>query len=446
MRPSRLVTVLFCLLCISKNALAITDAMFESMRQDLAVLNKTVGDLTAVVQQQNTVIADYGMKIESLEKGQVIRGQDQLSPQSTGSMAPSLAGLTQRLNPDIGVVGTVQAHFTEDNTDGEGRDTVALKELELNFAQYVDPYSRLDAIIAFNDAIEEQNVEIEEAYYTRWGLPLGFTGQIGKFRSKIGKQNLLHTHALDTVDYPLVIQEYFGEEGLSSSGVRLQNMIPNPFDIPVEVTGEVLRGNNGTSFSGVSRRPIFKTHVKSFFETGEDSNLELGWTTLFGDENPAIFESVDDGSGTGTFVDSPVTRPNGQDRYGVQVFGADLTWNWFINQVRALKFQNEVYFQNRAMNPHINHNPWGFYSLLDLRLNKQFSVGTRFDFVELLDIVTEHERTAAVSTYLTFWQSEFASFRVQYTHTEPAAAERLSDDAVFLQANFLIGDHKHPVQ
>src|SRR3989338_4092024 len=113
MRPSRLVTVLFCLLCISKNALAITDAMFESMRQDLAVLNKTVGDLTAVVQQQNTVIADYGMKIESLEKGQVIRGQDQLSPQSTGSMAPSLAGLTQRLNPDIGVVGTVQAHFTE---------------------------------------------------------------------------------------------------------------------------------------------------------------------------------------------------------------------------------------------------------------------------------------------------------------------------------------------
>lgn len=446
MRLSRLVVALFCLLCISKNASAVTDAMFESMRQDLAVLNKTVGDLTALVQRQNTVIADYGMKIESLQDGQKIPAQDQLLPQTTGSTAPSLAGLTQRLNPDIGVVGTVQAHFTEDNTDGEGRDTIALKELELNFAQYVDPYSRLDAILAFNDAIEDQNVEIEEAYYTRWGLPLGFTGQIGKFRSKIGKQNLLHTHALDTVDYPLVIQEYFGEEGLSSSGIRLQNMIPNPLDIPVEVTGEVLRGNNGSSFSGVSRRPIFNTHVKTFFETGEDSNLELGWTTLFGDENPVIFKSVDDGSGTETFIDLADVRQNGQDRYGVQVFGADLTWNWFIDQVRTLKFQNEVYFQNRTANPHINHNPWGFYSLADLRLNKQFSVGTRFDFVESLDLVTEHERTTAVSAYLTFWQSEFASFRIQYTHTDPAAAEQLSDDAVFLQANFLIDDHDHPAR
>lgn len=399
-------------------------------------LHVSVTDLQQTVRVQNEVIQQQTIRINALED------LKEAAPKTGASSGPiPLQGLSQGFNPDIGVVGTVQAHLTEDNEDGEGKDTIALKELELSFSQYVDPYSRLDAIITMNDNLEAQNLDIEEAYYTHWGLPWGFQGQLGKFRSKIGKQNLLHLHQLDTVDYPLVVQNFFGEEGLSSSGVRLQNHIPNPWDIPLEVTGEVLRGNNGASFSGISRRPIFNTHVKSFFEITEDSNVELGWTTMFGDENPPQFAGFDANGGVVT-----VRTADGRDKYGVMVYGADATVNWLLPEDKTVKFQNELYFQNRGNLVTANDNPWGFYSLIDYRFSKKFSAGIRFDYLEPLEVEGQHVSTTGISPYITFWQSEFASFRIQYSHTEPANESGISDDAVFLQANFLIGAHQHPVQ
>ncbi len=424
----------FCILCLTKPAKA-AEPLLESMQKEIHALTQTVAKLQSTVYSQTEVIQKQTVRINALEQGGV---QPKVATEPAG--APKMAGLSG-YNPEIGVVGTVQAKLTENSNDGEGNDTIALKELELNFAQYVDPYSRLDAVISFNDAIESQNASIEEGYYTRWGLPFGFQAQLGKFRSKIGKQNLLHLDQLPTVDYPLVIQDFFGEEGLSSSGVRLQNWIPNPWDIPVEVTGEVLRGNNGASFSGISRRPIFNTHVKTFFEPSENSTLELGGTMMFGDENPRYVNE------RGTVV----TRASGQDRYGIHVVGADATYILNLSEGRVLKFQNEVYVQDRGTNStiqaaNINHNPWGFYSLVDYKLSPRWSTGIRFDYLEPLAVSDFHIHTRAISPYLTLWQSEFANFRLQYSHSDPASADAKSDNVIFLQANFLIGAHKHPVQ
>lgn len=415
------------------------EAVLQSLQKSMQDLRRTVQTLESSVHAQNEVIRQQSIQIAALQKepGQVSETSSLVMPAGF----PAIAGVSG-FSPEIGVNGTVQTKLTQNSNDGEGNDTIVLKELELNVAQVVDPYSRLDAILAFNDNLETQNVDIEEAYYTRWGLPLGFTGQLGKFRAKVGKQNLLHLHQLDTVDYPLVIQDFFGEEGLASSGVRLQNWIPNPWDIPVEVTGEVLRGNNGTSFSGISRRPIFNTRVKIFFEPMENSTFELGGTMMFGDENPHIFDEAN-----GIFI----TEPKGQDRYGIHVAGADAALTVNLPEERALKFQNEVYAQDRGSNSsiqatNVNTVPWGFYSLVDLRLSKKFSAGVRLDYVEPLAIADFHRHTTAISPYLTFWQSEFANFRLQYSRLDPASADDKSDNIIYLQANFLIGAHKHPVQ
>lgn len=410
------------------------------LQKGMQSLQGVVVDLQKTVTSQNALIAAQSSRLEVLEGSRAVQMPSAGPAQTSGSSGPSLRGLAQSIQPDIGVAGTVQAHLTENTEDEEGKDTIALKELELGLSQYVDPFSRLDAILAFNDAIEDQNVEIEEAYYTRWGLPLGFSTQLGKFRSKIGKANLVHTHALETADYPLVIQDFFGEHGLSSSGVRLQNMIPNPWDVPLEISGEVLRGNNGTSFSGKSRRPIFNLHGKTFFETSDSSQLELGLTTLFGDENPT--RTLVDGDG----VESELENPGGQDRYGVRVFGADATMNWILPEGKTAKWQNEIYLQGRSRNPHPNDDPWGFYSLLDYRFSPRFSAGIRFDYVQPLDVTKEHFETYGISPYLTFWQSEFASFQIQYQHLEPASADAKTDDGVYLRCNFLVGSHQHPVQ
>ena len=413
------------------------EVLLKALQESMQELQGTVKSLQATLLEQNEVIKNQSIRIASLEKD---KPAPKTIPAPKPEKAPTLVGLAQGINPEIGVTGTVQAHLTEDSADEEGKDTIALKELELGFAQYVDPYSRLDAILTFNDALESQNVAIEEAYYSHWGLPLGFRGQIGKFRAKIGKQNLQHLHALANADYAEVIKDFFGEDGLSSSGARLVHDIPNPWDIPVEITGEVLRGNNGRSFSGVSRRPIFNAHAKTFFETSENTNLELGWTTLFGDENPAQFSGFND---NGDVVTRRVS--DGRNKYGVKVYGADATFNWLLPENKSLRFQNEVYFQNRGKLVFINDNPWGFYSLLDYRFSSKFSVGIRFDLVEPLG-GGAHVRTTGISPYFTFWQSEFANFKIQYTHRDPADPNAQSDDAVFLTANFLIGSHKHPVQ
>ncbi|PIQ86380.1 MAG: hypothetical protein COV74_04800 [Candidatus Omnitrophica bacterium CG11_big_fil_rev_8_21_14_0_20_45_26] len=431
---------LFSALALSSSGFA-NEMTLESFQQEMSrlqnlvvSLQSTLKDLTKTVEGQNEIIHRQSVRINALEGDKSFPAGSMSAPAG----APKLAGISQGFNPDIGLVASIEAKSTQSPEDGEGNDTIALKEAELSISQYVDPFSRLDSVIAFNDNLEEQNVDIEELYYTRWGLPLGVTAQIGKFRPKIGKANLLHSHQLDTAGYPLVIRDFFGEEGLASSGARLQTIIPNPWDVPFEVSAEVLRGNNGASFSGISRRPIFDTHLKTFINISENSQLELGGTVLFGDENPAVVTFEDDALGT----EIPEA---GQNKYGIKVFGADATFYWFLPESKVLKLQNEIYFQNRATHTRFdNQNPWGLYALLDFRFSKRWSVGLRYDHLQPLSIVGGS--TEGVSPYLTFWQSEFADFRLQYSYTKPADDGTEPNHEVFLKANVLIGAHKHPVQ
>lgn len=434
---SAILIIFICAFCAPRQAHALVDeSMLQTLQQNMQEMQKTVSSLQQTVLTQNEVIREQGIKIAALEK---------TGPQPASTASPkgplSLTGI-RNLNPEIGMTGTVEAKMTEKTEDGEGNDTIAMKELELNVSQYVDPYSRLDAIIAFNDNLETQNVDIEEAYYSHWGLPLGLRGQIGKFRAKIGKQNLQHLHSLKNSDYAFVIRDFFGEEGLSSSGARLVRSFALPGDVPLELTGEILRGNNGNSFSGVSRSPIFNVHAKTAFDLSEDASLELGWTTLFGDENPPQFAGLD--ADTGEV--STARTAEGRDKYGVRVYGADATLTVNLPEGKTFLFQNELYFQNRGTLVHANENPWGFYALVDYRFHPRFSGGARFDYLEPLGIADQHRSTYGVSPYLTFHQSEFANFKLQFSHTEPAGAEDRSNNEVFLTANFLIGAHQHPVQ
>ena len=406
------------------------------LQQSIQSLRNNMSDLKMTVENQNEVIRQQSIQIAGLQKE---RGSTAQPSQSGVAALPSgIQKAVGGFNPDIAVVGTTQAKLTQNKSDADGNNAIALKELELNFSQVVDPFSRMDAVISFNDSLEPQNANIEEAYYTRWGLPFGFTGQIGKFRADIGKENLLHAHQLETVDYPLVIRDFFGDEGLASSGLRLKNEIPNPWDLPLEISGEILRGNNGNSFSGTSRTPILDIHLKSFFQTTDDTNLELGWTTMFGDENPPLKTLNNNGTFT-TINDS-----TGPDNFGVKIFGGDATFNWFLPEGKKVMCQNELYFQNRTNLGGMNNDPWGFYSLLDYKFSEKFSTGVRLDYLNPLDVGGGHG-TTSVSPYFIFWQSEFADMKLQYTHTVPAGDQK-TDDSAFFVVDFMIGAHKHAVQ
>jgi hypothetical protein len=118
--------------------------------------------------------------------------------------------------------------------------------------------------------------------------------------------------------------------------------------------------------------------------------------------------------------------------------------------------QSELYLQDReeafsiandGTRTNFHDNPWGFYTLLDYRLSPRIGMGGRLDYVEPVDIdpagLVRHADTAW-SGYLTFYQSEFARFRLQYRRKNFAAGG--DDNTVFLQGTVAIGVHKHQLQ
>ena len=142
--------------------------------------------------------------------------------------------------------------------------------------------------------------------------------------------------------------------------------------------------------------------------------------------------------------------------FEVNALGVDATLIHYITPANKLKWQSEAYFQDRKRSFNIaesgkrtnfNRNPWGFYSLLDYRLSPRFGVGGRFDFVEPIDlnpVVKARNADTAWSGYLTFYQSEFSRWRLQFRHTDFALGG--DDNTIFAQGTIAIGVHKHQLQ
>src|SRR5687767_1200605 len=121
-----------------------------------------------------------------------------------------------RLLPDISLVGDLIADFSPDGTTQEDGSRFSVREAELAIQAAVDPYFRGDVFLGFSDA---EGVHIEQAYMTATALPWGLEFRLGRFLMPVGKQMTTHRHDLHTVEYPYVIQRFFGPEGLKGTGL-----------------------------------------------------------------------------------------------------------------------------------------------------------------------------------------------------------------------------------
>jgi hypothetical protein len=107
----------------------------------------------------------------------------------------------------------IVASSVENSNDVEGNDKISVRELELVIGHEVDPWTRLDTVITFSDF---EDPTLEGAYITWTKIPHLKT-RFGRMRTKLGKANALHRDQLETVDAPLVIQQYLGVEGYFKS-------------------------------------------------------------------------------------------------------------------------------------------------------------------------------------------------------------------------------------
>ena len=172
-----LILILFLILLIPKDAVA----------QDMAALETQVKNLTQMVGELKTTVDIQQREIADLKKTYAIRYQPP-APQPL----PQPAVIPAKFMPEIGVVADIVAKFDTPKNPAFDEDyinQVDVRELELVLGSNVDPYSRLDATIAFS---EKEGVCLEEAYLTRFGLPFNTTARVGRFLPKIGKALPVH--------------------------------------------------------------------------------------------------------------------------------------------------------------------------------------------------------------------------------------------------------------
>lgn len=421
------------LMFMGASAAQADEAAVQALQAEILQLRTAVQDLKGLVTQQSQTIQAQGLQIERLEgQQQRIAVSEPAVPASQSGSAPFGGVTSGRWNPDIGVVADMAGQFTNSKEDAEGEDRWSVRELEVVFGSNVDPYSRLDATVAFSDFEE---AELEDAYLTRFDLPWNTTGRVGRFKPRIGKAIPVHRDSLETVDEPLVIQRWFGHHGYSKTGADVTKILDLPFESSHEVTAGILEGGNGEegTLFGDRRRPTFYSHLKNYWELGDASGIEWGISHLLGSKDSRSSNSV-------------------------SVIGTDLTYTHRFSEDTALKLQGEAYNQNRRDTQYevlddttgeiffndLDGNLWGGYGLADLRFHPQWSAGVRGDYVETVDndLANPNKAETAWSTYLTFHQSEFARWRVQTTLFEPTENEE-QDWQLMLQGTFAIGEHKH---
>lgn len=420
----------------------VSERHVDQLTQEVRQLKQLVEQLQTTVQTQAQWIAELeGTRPQPEAPGTtaatgldrtVLTPAQVFTPAQRGAIQRQTAGSLSAFNPEIGVLADIVGQLAESSADGEGNDKLSAREMELVFGHPIDPYSRLDVTASFSD-FEAAN--LEEAYVTHWGLPWEIKGRLGRLKPKIGKAVAIHRDSLDTVDEPLVISSYLGAEGLSRTGLEVSGFLPVPWTaVTHELTGGVMEGGvgeGGTLFGTVRRRPSYYAHLKNFWDMSDVTNAELGATYLTG--------SRDD--------DSDLE---------VQALGVDATLVHYVTPTNKFKWQNELYLQDReeafsvaedGTQTNFRDNPWGYYTLLDYRLSPRFGIGSRFDYVEPVDVdpiqLVRHADTAW-SGYLTFYQSEFARWRLQFRHTNFAAGG--DDNTVFAQGTLIIGVDRHPLQ
>lgn len=343
-----------------------------------------------------------------------------------GTMAfPSLGNV---LNPNISAIGWFQGLAGNTPNALDENPAFKLHEIELGFQSVVDPYSRADIFVSIND---EGKVDLEEGYLTALALPFGFQAKLGKFQPDLGKFNRTHTPETDFADRPLAPRRFFGDEPLKAIGGGISHLIPNPWDLYVNLDAQVSNTPDASdvpAFAKANRGDLlYVGRLSGFADLTESSNLMLG---------------VSYGNGANGFGVSPVDGSTMTRRSQAGV--VDLTFRW-KNPRRSIyssfMWQNEYYVVKKEMTPDSNIARNGAFSHVRWQFARRWHAGLRADWTQLLDANNAADMGGLI--YLTFYPSEFSLISIQGKHVKFAGGS--VEDIGFLKLTFNIGPHgAHP--
>ncbi|QDK39093.1 outer membrane beta-barrel protein [Bdellovibrio sp. NC01] len=333
------------------------------------------------------------------------------------ALAQSQAPILQNLNFSAAIDAV--APLDLDNSDN---NQLEIRSAEFMLYGAVDPY--FDAVINFAAHNEdgEYKAELHEGYIGSTKLFNGFRFKAGTFFLGVGRLNQFHQHDWPFISAPRVQKEFFAEEGIHDTGLEMSYLLPTDsyWDITVGVTNGYQWGEDSPREK--PRVPVHYIHPVTFIDLGANNGLQIGGTYL----------GRTDSTGLQT-----------------QLGGLDFVYKQKEGKFNRWFFQSEIWYQNQNSPDTDRSEKIGAYIYPEYGFSENWSLGLRMDAFS--DLSQNFEGTndrqknldyAFVPT-LTFKTSEFATWRVAYTHevlNQAQMADQI-DRKIELQFIAILGAH-----
>jgi hypothetical protein len=465
MRPHAVLLVCIALVC---SPAVLGSALAESASPTLTDLQDELAQMSADIAELHAEVLALRARVKELEgpgpavaraKEAEVAAIISAAERETAAQKPAIEeeeetaftsgalGL-QALNPEISVTGDFLTNYASGDDIDRPFD-FTFRTLEVAFDSYLDPYSRMKAIVEFTP----DETELGEAYFTRYGLAPSLNLTLGKFRQQLGVVNRWHKHGLDQIDFPLPLRQLFGPGGLNQVGASLEWQLPPLGGAAQDLTVQLTNGQNRRAFGQNSRNfPSLLAHYRNYRDLDKDTYLEFGITGLVGrNDNWDILVG-----------DEIISQ---REDLWARVLAADLTLFWEPTQqmrYRNWLWRTEAYWLTKGLlapdgSGEDTIRAWGLYSNYQRKLNRTLEAGLRVDYYEPdikyyadlpglslspLAVTESGAHQWMIAPYLTWWQSPWVRWRLEWDH-HMSTGVGPGEDVVSLQCTYAAGPHKH---
>lgn len=308
---------------------------------------------------------------------------------------------------------------------------INVREAELQFYADVDPYTRLNLVLAIAPKYTSDGTKVSES----WGIEpeeaiaesnvvANLTLKIGKFKAAMGKHNMLHTHAYPFVEAPLANVKLLGDEGLNDIGVSAAILAPSSWFN--ELTFQYLRGK-GENEEFKSPSPgvgVGLVHWKNLFDLSDSLTFEVG---------------------------ASYAKGGNSYRQSTSLAGMDLTFKWRPvegGKYTSVLWSTEYLSRQQSQLAVSDEKAAGLTSWVQYQFAERWSVFCRSESLIVKDTFDPaglpNDSWERNSVALQYAPSEFSSYKFEYNQGRggPANANgETTERAFFIQANFTIGAH-----
>ncbi|MBS1724757.1 MAG: hypothetical protein JSS66_17585 [Armatimonadetes bacterium] len=308
-------------------------------------------------------------------------------------------------NPQISLVTDFRWNAVD--SDKTVRKRGFLKEAELGLASDVDPFLRAEAYISFSDEDGESKAEVEEGFARYNNLAPGLSAKFGKIAAAIGRVQRNHADQLNWLDYPMMVEDYLGADGLRSGGGSLSYLIPGArFN---ELTLEVLDSHDKGIFAGGSAgAPVVVGAYRTFLDFNEDSSAQVGLSYASG-PSPV-----------------PGTRSD--------LIAAEFTYKWVPGDPgRSLNFETEGYWGKQGGD---DERKFGGFAAVTYEVRPRLFLYAKYDYSEIPGGSEIHKGPSLGATLKV---TEFHHWRAEFQRIESNFAD--PRNVLNVQFQWVIGAH-----